>query len=258
MFHYCLGKILAQKLDLAFDPPPGFVDINNNPVKWSGLPLFAMQATEGRRYHEHQSFQFGARYWYDFDSLPKNCPIHACYGHWCCYELYKDWKTQIREDWLKIPEDRFVDTDQDAVYIHVRLTDFKVNSDIAQHQGQTTPIDGFAECLKRMSGYKRLVIVTDDATDSFHEGFKSLGIPYEVQSNSWDQDFLTLASCRQMIMSTSTYSWWAGFLGRPKRILCPIVHDTMWERGQRPESSKEEYINLYVDDEPERWEFVNV
>jgi len=258
MFHFVLGKILACQTGLAFDPPPEFIDINGNPVKWSGKPFFVMQTTEGERYPEAECFQFGARYWYDFSLLPKNRPIHICYGHWCRYELYRDWKTQIREDWLKIPEDRFVETDPEAVYIHVRLTDFKVDSVTAQHQGQTTPIDGFAACLERLSDFKRLVIVTDDAKDSFHEGFKRLGIPYEVQSNNRDQDFLALASCRQMIMSASTFSWWAGFLGRAEKIVCPLVYDTMWERGQRPDADKEEYINLYVDDEPDRWLFINV
>ncbi len=52
LFHYCLGKILAEKYELAFDPPSYFVDKNGSPVKWSGEPLFVMQPTAGRRYRE--------------------------------------------------------------------------------------------------------------------------------------------------------------------------------------------------------------
>ena len=75
----------------------------------------------------------------------------------------------------------------------------------------------------------------------------------EVVSEAWDQDFLTLASCRKLIISNSTFSWWAGFLGKSARVVCPLFAGTLWDKGR---TSRDE-LNLVVDDDPPgRWTFV--
>ncbi len=151
LFQYCIGKILAESRGLAFTPPPDFVDRDDHPVVWSGPPIFTMRPTTGLTYPEEWALQFGAYHWYDFDSLPTGRPLHVCYGHWCRYELYKSWKTRIREDWLRIPPERFVETDPEAVYIHVRRTDFVLApQQDAGLQSVSTPLDGFASCLDRL------------------------------------------------------------------------------------------------------------
>jgi hypothetical protein len=257
MFHYVLGKILAEKRELSFEPPRYFVDKSGNPVVWSQEPLFKQRSTKGRKWKEEEALQFGAYHWYDFDALPDRS-LHLCYGHWCRYELYRDWKNKIRQDWLHIPENRYVETDPDAVYIHVRLTDFVTQDGLpinTNFQSSTTTIDGFRKCLDALdkTSYKRLVIITDDPNDAFLDGFKQFGLPITIQSKRWDEDFLTIASCRQLIMSNSTFSWWAAFLGRPERIICPFFPDTYWGRGYGARGAeREQYPNLYVDDE-ERW-----
>ncbi len=97
-------------------------------------------------------------------------------------------------------------------------------------------------------------IVTDDPGDPFHQGFATFGLPVEIHSGKWDEDFLLLASCRQMIMSNSTYSWWAGFLGRAEQIVYPLAQGTCWSQGADARGSdRQEYPNLYVDDESGRW-----
>ncbi len=260
-FHYGLGKILAEKRGLDFVPPEHFVDKNNNPVKWSGAPLFTMRRTVGMR-HMTKAIQFGAYHWYDFDALPTGHPLHICYGHWCRYELFREWKDRIKNDWLAIPADRFIETDPDALYIHVRRTDF--TDDFAgtidtNFQSSATTIEQFAACLEVAGSYRKLILVTDAPRDPFLDGFKVFGVPVEIVSNVWDQDFLLLASCRQLIMSNSTFSWWAGFLGKAERIICPLFPDTYWGRGagaRGPE--REQYPNLCVDDEPERWDYVTL
>lgn len=262
-FHYCLGKILAEKYGLDFQPPPHYVDRHGLPVQWSAAPLFTMQPTPGHRYRGN-AFQFGAYHWYDFDCLPRNRPLHVCYGHWCRYELFRAWKEKIKQDWLAIPPDRFVSTDPEAIYIHVRRTDFVSGSFDADFkhfdtnfQSSATSIDGFARCIARFPVGRKLILVTDAPADPFLAEFNRFGVPVEILSGRWDEDFLTLASCRQMIMSNSTFSWWAGLLGKAEQIVCPLLPDTYWGRGDGARGpDREQYPNLCVDDEPERWVFV--
>ena len=173
LFHYCLGKKLAAQYKLAFDPPPDFVDWEGHPVKWSGEPLFVMRPTPGEYYLQETCYQFGSNYWYDFDSLPLGKPLHACYGHWCRYELFRNWKNNIRNDWLKIPEHRFVETDPEATYIHVRRTDFLNDHDNIR----TTTISQYGACLNALADglVKRLIVITDAPRDPFLDGFKRFG-----------------------------------------------------------------------------------
>jgi hypothetical protein len=257
-----VGKILAAMYDLEFDPAPAFLDKERRPVTWSAEPFFGKTPSPGRAFPEAETFHFGAFNWYDFSSLPKDRPLHVCYGHWCRYELYRNWVSEIREHWLRIPAERFVSTDPDAVYLHARRTDFvpcKAQPIDTAVQSSAATLAGFAQCLSHFPAAKKLVVVTDDPKDPFHAGFATLGLPYEIVSNAWDLDFLTLASCKNLIMSPSTFSWWAGFLGRAEKIICPIDAGSIWDRGRGARGpDREEYPNLYVDDEPDRWTFLPI
>jgi hypothetical protein len=120
-------------------------------------------------------------------------------------------------------------------------------------------IDEYRSCLSHFPDAKRLVIVTDDPNDPFHREFDQLGLPWTISGLTWDQDFLLLASCRWMIMSQSTYSWWAGFLGRAERIVCPLFPGTHWHLGKDLIGAPvtHDVPNLIVDDEPGRWIWVS-
>jgi hypothetical protein len=69
-----------------------------------------------------------------------------------------------------------------------------------------------------------------------------------------------MASARKLLMSQSTFSWWAGWLGRAERIVCPLFAPSHWHFGSKlygpPDPGALDFPNLIVDDEP-RWEFVS-
>jgi hypothetical protein len=176
------------------------------------------------------------------------------FGYYQRYELFQPWKGRIRQDWLRI-ELPFVDTAPDAVYIHVRRTDYVGGNPTVQ--GCATSLDEFARCLQEFPDAKRLIIATDHPKDPFHRQFTRLGLPYTISGLPWDKDFLLLASCRWMIMSESTYSWWAAFLGRAERIACPVFPRSFWRYGLNLKGpASPDYVNLFVDDEPGRWLWV--
>lgn len=62
-----------------------------------------------------------------------------------------------------------------------------------------------------------LVLVTEDAGSrvvrAFAERLRADGHVVRVQCASAEEDFLTLATARRLVMSVSTFAWWAAFLG---------------------------------------------
>lgn len=251
LFQYLVGKILAEQTGLLYSPPPSFLDKGGHPVKWSARAIWRMTPTPGRvvteperKYHLMHELD-----WSLFDGEHRITITHGYFQKW---SNFCPWKARIKEEWLPIPPERFVATDDDAVYVHVRRTDYvdvgnKRPPDRAT-QGYATSLDEFRECLREFPDAKRLVLVTDAPRDPFINLFDRL-LPSTVSGLPWDQDFLLLASARNLLMSQSTYSWWAGVLGRAERIVCPIPQGTFWQRGM----TQAGFPHLYVDDEPERW-----
>lgn len=250
MFSYVMGKILAERTGQEYKPPPRWLTRRRRPVTWTEEPLFFKRATSGNRLTKAEQ-QISAMHWIDLDAIDPSRPITILFGYFQRYELLKPYKEKIRNDWLKL-QGSFFETLLDSLYIHVRRTDY-VGGDTAK-QGVATTIDEYARCIGEFPDAKRIVLMTDNVNDPFMKEFHKFGLPVYIDNQPWDIDFLSLASCRWMIMSQSTYSWWAGFLGRAEKIVCPMFPGTFWNRGiglYGPASP--DYPNLYVDDEPDRW-----
>ena len=163
----------------------------------------------------------------------------------------------IRNDWLRL-QTPFVKTDPDAVYVHIRRQDYCPPRN-TREAGIATTLDELAQCLTYFPDAKRMVVCTDATRDPWHQELHKIGMPWSMSGGAWDQDLLVLLSCDNLLMCQSTYSWWAGFLGRAQRIVCPLSPNTLWWYGKQSGSppTQGDYPNLIVDDEPERWIWVN-
>ena len=77
--------------------------------------------------------------------------------------------------------------------------------------------DGFDYYKKAISSLKPgAIIVTDDPSWSF---VRALGLP--VYHDSPLNDFLLVSAAPELVIGRSTFSWWAAFLGRAKRVIQP-------------------------------------
>jgi len=252
---YLLAKIIADKTGLAYTPPPDFVDKRGSPVKWTNEPVFTMKPSPGRilcgNPHVIDTLQC-----VNLDLIDGTKPVHVKQCYFQIYGQFRDYKRRIRKDWLFIPSRRYVRTDPDAVYIHARRTDYcEYHPDFIdpRNQGAATTLEEYAVCLERFPDARKIVVVTDDPTDEYLQGFGQFGLPWEISGRAWDQDFLLLASCRNLIISQSTFSWLAAFLGRSDKIVCPCFPGSFWHRGL----TDNRYPNLFVDDDPPGiWEWV--
>lgn len=253
---YVYAKTLAKRTGLMYIPPSCFVDKSHNPIQWTGEPLFEMRPTYGRQVH-YPFIQSRFLHWDDFNKYDGSQGIRL-QGYAQRYELIRDFKNEIRNDWLKIDVNKFIDVSDDIIVIHVRLTDYVTLDDGTppdpNRNGVSTSIGEFCECLEYFPNAKGVVIVTDDPDSPFLQQFDHCGLPYTISRGTWEEDFMLLASCRNMIMSQSTFSWWAAFLGRCERVVCPMFPGSFWHHGLNLYGpATPDFPNLYVDDEPERW-----
>jgi hypothetical protein len=253
LFDYCIGKVLASRTGLDYEPPPHFLTKRGKRLEWTGAPLFRLTPSPGDRPPDTNPIRLRCGHWLDLPSLDHATSIHlqaGYYQHYCFYRPYKD---QIKNDWLKL-QVPFCETNPQAVYCHLRRTDY-VGVRNKQAAGVATTLDELKRSLDHFGDATEMIVCTDDTTDPWFAQLDQLGLPWRFSGGTWDQDLLTLLSADQLLIAQSTYSWWAGLLGRAKRIVCPLTPGTLWWYGRESGSppTRGDYPNLIVDDEPEKW-----
>lgn len=238
---YVHGKILAERTGQRFVPPPHFLDAEFRPLQWTDEPLFKMTETPGRDVPGVPQ-TLKVKQWYDYDALDPNRSIivRELFGQ--RWELLAPWKERIRHEWLRIEPRRFMPTDDEAAFLHCRLTDYVRLADGSlpdpREKGAATKPEEFSWCLREFTDCKRLYIVSDDPDEAETLGWDKIlydaGCKMEwsvLDRNAWDADFLLLVSARNLVISQSTYSWLAGLLGRAAKIVCPCPEGSFWRRG---------------------------
>ena len=264
LFQYVGGKILADITGLPFQPPRSFLTKSGSPVNWTSQPLIVMEPTDGEARSGGESLAYKGEHWINWDDYRSSniSSVSLRHGYLQRYECLKPWKDKIRNEWLKL-QSPYANVDQDAVHIHCRRADYVLgvgNPSRPDLHGIAATIDEYAACLKEFPDAKRLVVYTDDMRDPWLHEFHKLGLPWMVSGGRWDEDFLSLASARWIIIPQSTFSWWAAFLGRAERIACPLSKGTLWHYGKDlyGPPSERDFPNLIVTDEPDRWRWIEL
>lgn len=260
IIQHAFCKVLAERTGLAYFPPPYLLDKDYRPLAWSDEPLFKLTPTDGLRLTGVPR-AIKARHWFDFQTVKSDWPIVVREGFFQRWELFAPYLDKIRNEWLKIEPRRFVPTDDNAAYLHARLTDYVRLADGSvpdpRERGAASTPEEFSWCLREFSNCKRLYIVSDSPDDAETLGWDKIlydagcKMKWSVcEPAPWDEDFLLLASAKNLVISQSTYSWLAGLLGRAEKIVCPCPPGSFWNLGL----SSREQPDLFVDvDADKQW-----
>lgn len=243
LFQYVAGKIMAEVTGLSYVPPFSFLTQHGHPVTWSSSPVFIMTPTLAKVIRKGGfAKQFIGEHWIDWNEFKGSSQVFM-QGFFQRYECIKPWKEQIKSQWL-VPQVSVPTSNASTLYIH--------------HQQSDHPITAkeYDACISQFSGIKRLAICTSDPNNDSLKVFDQFGIPWTITNGSWDSDFLALLSAKSLIISQTTYAWWAAILGQAEKVVCPIPKGTPWSQSKsvtgRPKA-KQDQPNLIVDDEAERW-----
>jgi len=99
-------------------------------------------------------------------------------------------------------------TNTKDIIMHVRLTDYNTLK-------WTIHQDYYLNILKTET-YEKIYLVTDESNSNYFDAFKDFNI-INISSTA-KEDFYKLMSFDKVIMSNSTFSWWAMFLGNSSKI----------------------------------------
>lgn len=142
------------------------------------------------------------------------------------YQNFKPIKNIVRE-YLELPKDP---RGAGKVGIHFRGTDWDTSYQV--------PLKYYFDCIEKCS-LKEMLLITDDPNHNAVQSIKNRYNNIEIVSNTNTDinDFRLLKSCDEIISSTSTFSFWAGFLSEAKKIFHPSLSNVKFSQ------------NMFVDDE---------
>ncbi len=146
-------------------------------------------------------------------------------GYFQRYSYIEKYADIIRNDWLKIDPALLHKIDPDDIVVHIRF-----------HAGQVPMKFEYYQQALSMTYYKQLYICTEQPHHPFLKNFEPYN-PIIVSTRdfdsyfhhiSWDEttkmnvdDFGFMASFNKIIISYSTYAWWAAFLSNATEIYAP-------------------------------------
>lgn len=235
LFQYCLGRILASKLhcNLQAQEILGFKNAVSVRNTWWPTITHRTEVLNGQAVH--------------FDRIMKNKKDRRILlkGHFQRYEYYKEYKEAIRKDWLYLPDSgAFAEED---ITIHIRSGDlWAKNRPDPPNDGQRPPPFSYYEKILTSRPWGKVHVVTENKDDPMALKLANR-FSGTLHHGSVIEDFQFLKSSPNMILSVSTFAWWAGWLSNAKRIYFPMCG--FWHPQFYAEDPTNLGINLIVDDE---------
>jgi hypothetical protein len=136
--------------------------------------------------------------------------------------LYLNHRSEIRDTWLKL--DSSIPISELSIkcdlVIHVRRGDYLLHN-------WGAPFSFYLEAIESTT-FRKMCIVTDDPFDPFLKRFHKF--KPSIVSSSLLSDFALLTQAKKLIISPSTFSWWAAFLSNASEIFFPIPQHGIWSQ----------------------------
>jgi hypothetical protein len=238
MFQYTFGKILANNKQCEFycDSLPNFhfTKLENSPklITQINNPLYIKE-------------KYGNNY-VNYDELLNHDGDIIVNSFLQKSEYYIPYLDKIRL-WFRIglPFDTPVKLpEKDEVVMHIRETDYK-------NLGILLNINYYSNLIYNTN--KKVTIVTDNCNSELVQNFKNrCNIFSNEPINSFNTtstdksmlDFIYMLYADTLILSQSTFSWWAAFLGEHSEIYFPV--NSTNNKGMWKLNPNKDDIDLYI------------
>ncbi len=181
--------------------------------------FYIFSAPHTRNVYEERQFHFDKNF---FKSS------HSVYlkGYWMSYKYFEHCEDTIKKD-FKVREEKIAHLKSvaaeinncNSVAVHVRCTDRKM-PDTLKMYGEI-PASYFKagiDYIIQQRGDVHLYIFSDDI--EMAKKYIPDGLPFTFVSNRIThnaiEDFYLMTECKNIVMTNSTFSWWAAYLNRHK------------------------------------------
>lgn len=220
LFQYCFGRILAQKLGYTL----------------KALPIEGFSGTReevmGKNYSGHgKIFLKGQKV--DLSFLEKeNLESHIILtGYFQRYEYYKDYRNEI-QNWLRLDDYLINDITENDLVIGIR----RGKDYIPQHG---LPISYYEKAIHATDFNKMFICsnTSDNFTEYFRKKYNAVVRPPGAIDN-----IIFIKQFNKIIISNSTFLWWAAYLSDASEIYFPRPQNGFWS----PNESISKNIDLEV------------
>jgi hypothetical protein len=237
LFQYFLGRCIAKEKNYKIgykkiSNESNSIDLNQDFLNFNGLKL--PKYFEGVEInHNVKIFKDHIFDWQDINEEGKI----VLEGFFQNYKFYKDYKNFIKNE-IYFSNNLFETTNRPGkndIVLHLRLNNYPWKIDVS-----------FYEKILTEEKYEKIWLVTDEPT---HADINYLKQKFncDVLSSTVEGDFIFLINSTKIVMSQSTFCWWAAFLSNAETIYYPLVqnrnHSGIW--FENPWIN----IDLFVDDE---------
>ncbi len=185
----------------------------------------------------HRGWDLGIRTDH-FNRLPMRSTRKApriCSGYWQGYRFFGDQESAVRRqfEFPALPTDKaklLFDNAETGVAVHVRRGDY-ISDPIAKALHLTCTAEWYLGAIEEMRSRvpnTKFFVFSDDhkwAIDFFRKVPEALVVASSPSEPAWI-DMAVMSKCRHFIMSNSSYSWWASFLG--KRTGSCVIAPRYW------------------------------
>lgn len=220
MFQYSLGRILAEEKNYNLSVEnianlqkyfPNISEITtNNTVSGEMLEL-GYSSTEQTVQHVNMKA-----------ALDHKGPIHVN-GFFQKYEYYTKHLNKIRK-WFEYDHSNFLKPKQNDLVIHYRLTDYVT---LNWH----LPPEAFLQTIEKNNiKYDTCYLITDQPNHPLIAPLSKIKNIVIINQEPL-ADFTLLKYAKQLIISHSTFSWWASFLGDQEWVYIPMYNssNSIWK-----------------------------
>lgn len=198
LFQIATGYTLARKLGVSFAINYERSDYRCQPYRNNVFAHFDSTENVGVPYYEPS---------FPYSKLPLQDGLMLD-GYFQCSKYFEEYKEDIKNLFV-LPE--VSSPVEGTVGVHFRRGDY-----LYLNQVHPIPSDEwYADAIKQ-TGLHNIIACTEPADVPYVE---SLG--YHVNQGSDLEDLVLLSKCEALVMSNSSYSWWAAFLGNHKTIIAP-------------------------------------
>ena len=207
LFQYSLGRILAEELGFALEaaPIPGFPGTS--------------EKISGKRYEAPEEVLTAYRI--DFDRLRADPTARKIVldGWFQRYEYYRPFRRRI-QSWLQPDASPATMPAENDLVVNVRRTDYVT-------LGWALPFSFYDEAIQRAAAkIGHVWIVTDAPKDPFFNRFKAWR-PRFFSGSALEQ-LAFMIRARRLVLSQSTFCWWAAFLGNQEEVYAPLPRSGIW------------------------------
>ena len=141
-------------------------------------------------------------------------------GYFQSHKYFAEISTSIKNYFNNFFNKNFADVNckNSEAIVHVRLGDYFNDEKTREYHGLLEE-NYFLEAFKYFVG-KKIMIVTESEKELVEAYPKLYDLASEVISETPIRDFARLSSAKQLIISNSSFSWWAAYLSKA-RVVAP-------------------------------------